>query len=310
MKSAFSLLFVIIIFFSVSCSNTPGDELRIPVEVELTDISPGATDIKILAVEIGTLKTPVTNPNVLNTNEKKRLETGDLCIIVSVEFKNNTDNDTIVLLRSDGFDADGIQRSWVLDPGPIVGLAYYNTLAQSTTHVDIPMNWEDDLALIRINATVQHEIFKLPGISTTPDRVETKFPVQKLEQSLEKAGKTVGIEIPWPHYLPEGYELSTNIVTENEYVEMVISNSKNSTKLVLLWRPSGAIPYRVDTAQDTVDINGIIGQVISMSDSGYKIIWNWYPEKYKPGLIVCELFEPKSVPLEELTAIASSISWD
>ena len=127
--------------------------------------------------------------------------------------------------------------------------------------------------------------------------------------SLKTAGKAAGVEVPWPHYLPEGYILDDNIIIENENISILISNKTNKIKTDIFWRPSGTIPYRIDGNKPTIDINGITAQLL-VNEENTHIIWNWYPEKYKPGLMIIQLYAPNTVPLSELISIARSINCD
>ncbi len=129
----------------------------------------------------------------------------------------------------------------------------------------------------------------------------------QLEASFKEAGKTLGIEIPRPHYLPEGYEIMYVITGDGNRATLGISNDTSLIELEILWRPSGVIPYRVDLNAEIVEFNGHTGQLIESGDTKIGIVWNWFPERYKPGLIIMELFAPKDIPVEELALIAGSV---
>ena len=132
----------------------------------------------------------------------------------------------------------------------------------------------------------------------------------RVKESLIEAGEVLGIEIPWPHYLPEGYEIKNVILKSNDTASLMISNGKDKLiELNILWRPEGIIPYRIDLNAPTVEFNGITGQLIESGDTKIGVVWNWYPERYQPGLIILELFAPKDLPVEELVLIAGSVGW-
>jgi hypothetical protein len=133
-----------------------GDKLNIPVKIALGDIFSGATEITILSVVKGTLKEAVDNLNI--TSGKNSFKAGDPCIIITAEFKNTTSHNTQAVVRTEGFDADGIQRSWILETGgPILGgPAYRNIAALSTTKVMVIGSWAENLAEIKFSAYIRN----------------------------------------------------------------------------------------------------------------------------------------------------------
>lgn len=54
----------------------------------------------------------------------------------------------------------------------------------------------------------------------------------QLKKSLKKAGEVLGIEIPWPHYLPEGYKINSVYAIDSSEVSLIISD--NNDKLIEL----------------------------------------------------------------------------
>jgi len=133
----------------------------------------------------------------------------------------------------------------------------------------------------------------------------------QVKKSLKEAGGKLGIEIPWPHYLPEGYEIVNVFVSDNSSATLMISDKKDRLiELKIMWRPEGLIPYRIDLNAPTVEFNGHIGQLIESGDTRIGVVWNWYPERYKPGLIVLRLLAPKDIPVSELVSIAGSVDWE
>jgi len=132
----------------------------------------------------------------------------------------------------------------------------------------------------------------------------------QVKKSLKEAGEVLGIEIPWPHYLPEGYEMKNVLVSENTSVTLMISNNKNkSIGLEIIWKPTGIIPYKIDLNAPTVKFDGTTGQLVESGETKIGIVWNLYPERYNPGLIVFKLLAPKEFPVSELTFIAESVGW-
>ena len=132
----------------------------------------------------------------------------------------------------------------------------------------------------------------------------------RIKDSLKEAGETLGIEIPRPHYLPEGYEIKNVFVSDNSGATLLISNNeKKLIELEVMWRPEGIIPYRIHINGPTVKFDGFTGQLIESGETKIGVVWNWYPERYKPGLIILKLSAPKDMPEEELTSIAGSVDF-
>jgi len=76
-----------------------------------------------------------------------------------------------------------------------------------------------------------------------------------VKKSLEDAGETVGIEIPWPHYLSPGYEIQNVTVDGKDNVMLMIANNESKIiELEIMWRPQGIIPYRIDINKLTTEI--------------------------------------------------------
>ncbi len=90
---------------------------------------------------------------------------------------------------------------------------------------------------------------------------------------------------------------------------MEMKNNSDTISLTILWLPEGIIPYKIDLTEPTMLINGNTGQWIERGES-HSVVWNWYPEKYAPGLIVVTLVVPESISGDELKKIAESIDWD
>jgi len=135
--------------------------------------------------------------------------------------------------------------------------------------------------------------------------------VSPVKEFLTNADQALGIEIPWPHYLPEGYEITGFRVNGKIAITLTMSNSKATLlELRINWKPEGGIPYKFLPDFPTVEFNGITGQFRSDGENDISLIWNWSPERYKPGLIVLTLSAPVDFPVSELTSIAGSVGWD
>ena len=114
------------------------------------------------------------------------------------------------------------------------------------------------------------------------------------------------IEIPWPHYIPEGYEIEYTADKPFLIIRHKI-NWKQTIEFYLDWDSNG-IGWRIDLAQPTIDLNGATALYIEHEDTN-NIIWNWMPEETLPGLYELQLCASKNIPIEELVLIANSVDF-
>ena len=129
-----------------------------------------------------------------------------------------------------------------------------------------------------------------------------KFPY---ETSHEEASEVLGIEVPNPVYLPEGYSIRKFLLDSYNSVSFRISDG-NACEVILniRWRENGLFPARFDAPK--VYINDIEGYFLGETDSN-TIWWNWRPNQDEPGIFVIELKSCKELPTAELIFIAESI---
>jgi hypothetical protein len=132
----------------------------------------------------------------------------------------------------------------------------------------------------------------------------------RVNEALKNAGERLGIVIPIPHYLPDGYRIVNVMTSDNSSATLLISNNeKQLIELEVMWRPTGLVPYRIDLDSPTVKFDGTTGQLIESGETKIVVVWNWYPERYKPGLLVITLTAPKGLPVPELASIAASVGY-
>jgi hypothetical protein len=125
-----------------------GQDYNIPVDFEFTDIAPGATVYGKTTVKLGIL------PQGESSREGLIYDAGDPCIIVSTEYTNNTDNDTVLYTSAEGYSEDGTQTSWCLSSGPLTGLDDFDLPAHHTTTVSLWLSWTNSLSGIKVKGTV------------------------------------------------------------------------------------------------------------------------------------------------------------
>lgn len=146
------------------------------------------------------------------------------------------------------------------------------------------------------------------GNSEAPGEGSGVFP---RDVSLEEAGEVLGIDIPYPHYLPEGYEIQRVVLKNSGCVSLMISNGEGSEiRLDVSWQWEERIPFKAEPP--TVDINGPCASSGSLfeGDDKNRITWNWSPERYRPGLGILTLSASKDLPIAELILVARSVGCD
>ena len=126
------------------------------------------------------------------------------------------------------------------------------------------------------------------------------------EASIEEAGEVLGIDIPRPQYLPEGYEIQKVVLTNRTNVSLTISGAEDSEiQLNVHWKPEGGIPFK--PVPPTVDINGPNSGSLSEGEDKNEITWNWATERHRPGLGILTLSASKDIPVAELILVARSV---
>ena len=121
------------------------------------------------------------------------------------------------------------------------------------------------------------------------------------ETSLKEAGKVLGVEIPRPAYLPEGYKTKEVILQDKGTVLLKIRNEDDyEIELRVDW---GIVPVR-GLEKPKVDINGTTGYLFDDN----KIMWNLQPATDK-GVFVLTLSAGKGLPTAELLLTAKSVGW-
>jgi len=144
--------------------------------------------------------------------------------------------------------------------------------------------------------------------------------------TLEEAGNILGVPIPVPAYLPEGYEIRETYINDRE-VTLLISDEaiertlvtgedtevsgsqrydvKCKMRLVVRWYPEGGVPVRLPV--EKVQINESWGFLQDRGDHN-ALWWDLSPEQDKPAMFEMVLATGKGIPKEELVKVAESIS--
>jgi hypothetical protein len=144
--------------------------------------------------------------------------------------------------------------------------------------------------------------------------------------TMEEAGNILGVPIPVPTYLPEGYEIQETYVNNRE-VTLLISDEpverklvtgeeaigagsqryevKCKMRLVMRWYPEGGVPVRLPV--EKVKINEGWGFLQDRGDHN-ALWWDWFPEQGEEAMFEMVLAAGKGIPKEELVKVAESIS--
>lgn len=135
---------------------------EVSFDFQINDFLPQATEYYSPSAKAGLVTRGGMSPN------GNVYETGDACIIISVGFKNNTDNDNLLLITAEGYNESGAQTSWCLSSGPLVGLANYELPAHINMNVELMLSWSEDITHIIIKGSTKEGTNLIDPIQVTP----------------------------------------------------------------------------------------------------------------------------------------------
>lgn len=150
--------------------------------------------------------------------------------------------------------------------------------------------------------------------------------------SLEEAGSIIGVIVPVPAYLPEGYKIQETYVTNEREVTILISDEviekklvgkqvvtdvgtvvtpqrydvKSKMRMIIRWYPEGGGPIKLPV--EKVQINEGRGFLQGRGDHR-ALWWDWFPEPDKPAMFELVLAASKRISKEELVKVAESVQW-
>lgn len=158
------------------------------------------------------------------------------------------------------------------------------------------------LMLVLIIALVMASGISCHRNSTTLENNSTVFP---RESSFKEASEVIGVEIPKPAYLPEGYEIEKTVLKSERAVSLMITNRGGSKMDLDI--AYGGLPVRGLgglAGYIEIDIDGTQGYFSEGEDKN-RIDWNLFPPDN--GLFVLKLSADKDIPTGELLLIAESV---
>jgi hypothetical protein len=165
-------------------------------------------------------------------------------------------------------------------------------------------------------------VISLIGCSATTFTEPLELTAQKA--TLEEASSIIGVTVPVPTYLPEGYEIQ-EVYLDDSTARLFISDEEIEKKLVthtdaagtrqryevqckmemsVRWYPEGGAPIKLPV--EKVQVNEKRGFLQDRGDHR-ALWWDWFPEPGKPAMFELVLAASKRISKEDLVKIAESV---
>jgi len=152
------------------------------------------------------------------------------------------------------------------------------------------------------------------------------LPLDAQMLSLEEAGSILGVAVPVPTYLPEGYKIQETYLIGEREVTVLISDDaieknlvgtntsgvltpqrydvRSKMRMIIRWSPEGGGPIKLPV--EKVQINESWGFLQGRGDHR-ALWWDWFPEPDKPAMFELVLAASKRISKEELVKVAESV---
>ncbi len=150
-------------------------------------------------------------------------------------------------------------------------------------------------------------------------------PIYPQRVSLEEASEIIGVPVPYPAYLPHGYEIKAIYVEVDKpdvkHVSIFISDEEIGEEQLndidnLPWKMKLAVGWYIKLGPPSIKCPGE-GAMIRTDSSGCifeianhnALVWQWLPDqgKVKRMMFTFELAANKDIPKETLVSIARSV---
>jgi hypothetical protein len=148
-------------------------------------------------------------------------------------------------------------------------------------------------------------------------------PVYPQRVSLEEASEILGVPVPYPAYLPYGYEIKAvyfevdkpdvkhvSIFISDEEIDDEQLNDVNNIpwkmRLIVVWF-TRQMPPSMKCGGEGIWIRTDSGGCIFRSTTHNSLLWQWRPDKSKNEMFEFDLTENIDIPIEELVSIARSV---
>lgn len=128
------------------------------------------------------------------------------------------------------------------------------------------------------------------------------------EVSLDKASDILGVAIPVPTYLPEGYEIRKVYLEEN-IVTLLISEEQDGAdlqgkmKIDIAWNSSQTFES-IKLPFEMVEIDNHTSGFIMQRKTRNELWWQWFPDPGDKGWFEFMISASKEVSKEELVKVA------
>ncbi len=158
------------------------------------------------------------------------------------------------------------------------------------------------------------------------DTFADEIPFEARKITLNEADSIIGMALPAPTYLPEGYKIQEVYVVDSTVV-LLISDKEIEKELVsytdasgnrqrydfqskmemnVRWYSEGGIPVRLPG--EKVEFNGYWGWILDEGDHN-TLWWNWYPDPDKSGMFELVLSASKGISKRALVRVAASTTY-
>ena len=128
------------------------------------------------------------------------------------------------------------------------------------------------------------------------------------EISLDEASDILGVNVPLPAYLPEGYEIR-NVYLEENIVTLIISGEQVGVdlqwgmKIDIIWNNSQVFePIELPFERIRIDDN--ITGFIMQWETVNELWWEWFPDPGDEGWFEFMISAEKAITKEEMIKVA------
>ena len=145
---------------------TPPAEVGQVLDIRVEPAS-GASLTRGILLDHATVQVGSLNEQAFVPQTEEHYYVGDCCLLVLGDMINDTDEDLYVDLWAEGFDTRERQVAWSVSSGTIIGHVQYYIPHQSSESFEIPLNWAEDVQLIKIIAHSYDRMIPSPPESTS-----------------------------------------------------------------------------------------------------------------------------------------------
>jgi hypothetical protein len=153
-----------------------GQVLDVKVGLGLQSSLARGVSFENVKVQVGRLeKGPIMNPWGGST-----YHTGDPCLLVLGDIKNDTSENQTIAISALGYNPDWEQVAWTLSSARIMGVFECTVPAQSTGSFEVILSYADDVQFIELNtASYTDEMFEFTPSEPLPESELTRITFSK-----------------------------------------------------------------------------------------------------------------------------------